>query len=113
MYNRINDKGVVPPLAYLILVCGLIAIQPDFGTAGIIALIALAMIVSSGMNFKNFAKLVIIGMIVVLPVLLVLKGQIFSSKRVDRIAVLKDPFAVEQTSGYHLPIHILQLVQVE
>jgi cell division protein FtsW len=99
--NQFNN-GVVPPLAYLLLVCALIAIQPDFGTAGIIALIAAAMILSSGMNFKNFAKLVIIGMIVLLPVLLVLQGQIFSTKRVDRISVLKDPFAVEQTSGYHL-----------
>src|SRR5213080_3854938 len=30
--NEFNN-GVVPPLAYLVLVCGLIAIQPDFGTA--------------------------------------------------------------------------------
>jgi cell division protein FtsW len=99
--NQFNN-GVVPPLAYLILVFGLIAIQPDFGTAGIIALIAGTIILSSGMNFKNFAKLVLIVMIVVLPVGLALKGFIFSDKRVDRIAVLKDPFAVEQTSGYHL-----------
>ncbi len=99
--NEFNN-GVVPPLAYLVLVCGLIAIQPDFGTAGIIALIAGTMILSSGMNFKNFAKLVIIGIIVLLPFSFALKGQIFSEKRVDRFSVLKDPFAVEQTSGYHL-----------
>lgn len=99
--NEFNN-GVVPPLAYLVLVCGLIVIQPDFGTAGIIALIAGTMILSSGMNFKNFAKLVIIGIIVLLPFSFALKGQIFSDKRVDRFSVLKDPFAVEQTSGYHL-----------
>lgn len=99
--NEFN-RGVVPPLAYLILVCALIAIQPDFGTAGIIALIAGTMILSSGMNFKNFAKLVMICIIIILPVLFVLKGEIFSEKRVERFAVLKDPFAAEQTSGYHL-----------
>lgn len=99
--NEFNN-GVVPPLAYLVLTCGLIAIQPDFGTAGIIALIAGTIILSSGMNFKNFAKLVIIGIIVLLPFSFALKGQIFSDKRVDRFSVLKDPFAVEQTSGYHL-----------
>jgi cell division protein FtsW len=58
------------------------------------------------MNFKNFAKLVIIGIIVLIPISFALKGQIFSEKRVDRFAVIKDPFAVEQTSGYHWPIHI-------
>lgn len=34
----------------------LIAIQPSFGTAGIIGLITPAMILSSRINFKNFAK---------------------------------------------------------
>lgn len=37
-----------------------------------------------------------------IPISFALKGQIFTGKRVDRFAVLKDPFAVEQTSGYHL-----------
>lgn len=99
--NEFN-RGVLPPLAYLILVCVLIAIQPDFGTAAIIALIAGTILLSSGMNFKNFAKLIIMGLIVVTPFLLILKGEIFSTKRVDRFAVMKDPFAVEQTSGFHL-----------
>jgi cell division protein FtsW len=99
--NQFN-KGVIPPLAYLLIVCALIAIQPDFGTAAIIALIGVSIILSSGMNFKNFAKLVIISMIVLLPVALILKGDIFSTNRADRFSVLKNPFAVEQTSGYHL-----------
>jgi cell division protein FtsW len=96
------NKGVAPPLAYLVLVCVLIAIQPDFGTAGIIAAIAATIVLSSGMSFRNFLKLAGIGMIGLIPILIALQGEIFSSKRVDRFAVLKNPFAVEQTSGYHL-----------
>ncbi|XJZ28367.1 FtsW/RodA/SpoVE family cell cycle protein [Bacillota bacterium Lsc_1132] len=99
--NEFN-KGVLPPLAYLVLVCALIAIQPDFGTAMIIVLIAGTILLSSGMNFKNFAKLIIIGLIIITPFLLILKGEIFSTKRVDRITVMKDPFATEKTSGFHL-----------
>ncbi len=99
--NHFN-KGVVPPLAYLVLVCVLIAIQPDFGTAGIIAAIAVTIVLSSGMSFRNFSKLAAIGLIALIPILIALQGEIFSSKRVDRFSVLKDPFAVEQTSGYHL-----------
>ena len=49
--NEFN-KGVVPPLVYLVLVCVLVAVQPDFGTAGIIFLIGTAIIFSSGMNLK-------------------------------------------------------------
>jgi cell division protein FtsW len=102
--NYINEfnKGVVPPLAYLILVTVLIAIQPDFGTAIIIVAIAGTIILSSGMNFKNFAKLIIIVIIVVTPFILAFKGEIFSEKRQERFSVRNDPFSVEQTSGYHL-----------
>ena len=99
--NEFN-KGVLPPLVYLVLVTVLIALQPDFGTAMIIVLIAGMILLSSGMNFKNFAKLIIMGLILVTPFLLLLKGEIFSTKRVDRFAVMNDPFATEKTSGFHL-----------
>lgn len=99
--NQFN-KGVLPPLAYLVLVCVLIAMQPDFGTAVIIAAIAGTMLLASGMNFKNFTKLIIMVVVIATPFLLILKGQIFSTKRVDRITVMSDPFAAEKTSGFHL-----------
>lgn len=60
--NEFN-KGVVPPLVYLVLVCFLVVIQPDFGTAAIIFLIALTIILSSGMNMRNILKLAMIGIL--------------------------------------------------
>ena len=53
--NQFN-KGIVPPLIYLGIVCMLIAAQPDFGTVEIILLFAAAMVFSSGMSFKNLGK---------------------------------------------------------
>lgn len=99
--NQFN-KGVLPPLAFLIIVCALIAIQPDFGTAIIIALIAFTIILSSGMNIKSMTKLFLIGLIIVLPFILALKGEIFSEKRMSRFAVLNNPFADAQDTGFHL-----------
>lgn len=99
--NQFN-KGVLPPLAYLILVCGLIMIQPDFGTAIIIALIAGMIILSSGMNLKNIMKLLLIGVIFVAPFIFALQDEIFSEKRLDRFSVLSNPFADELDSGFHL-----------
>jgi cell division protein FtsW len=99
--NKFN-KGVLPPLVYLVLVCALIAKQPDYGTAAIIVLIAGTIIVSSGMNFKSITKLIVFGLILALPLLFVLKGDILSQKRMDRFAVLNDPFASVQSTGYHL-----------
>ncbi|MGZ4161274.1 MAG: FtsW/RodA/SpoVE family cell cycle protein [Neobacillus sp.] len=99
--NQFN-KGVLPPLVYLVMVCALIAKQPDYGTAAIIVLIAGTIIVSSGMNLKTMTKLIIFGLILALPLLFVLKGEIFSQKRVDRFAVLNNPFADAQNAGFHL-----------
>ncbi|MGX6442085.1 FtsW/RodA/SpoVE family cell cycle protein [Neobacillus sp. K501] len=99
--NKFNH-GVLPPLAYLVIVCGLIAFQPDFGTAIIICLIAGTIILSSGMNFKNIIKLILLGLILMSPVILALQDEIFSDKRKDRFSVLSDPFADELGSGFHL-----------
>ena len=53
--NEFN-KGVVPPLAYLVLVLLFVAIQPDIGTAAIILIIASTIIFSSGMSYRNIFK---------------------------------------------------------
>lgn len=99
--NKFNH-GVLPPLAYLVIVCGLIASQPDFGTAIIICLIAGSIILASGMNLKNIIKLLLLGLILMSPVLIALQDEIFSEKRKDRFSVLSDPFADELGSGFHL-----------
>jgi cell division protein FtsW len=99
--NEFN-KGVIPPLFYLILVFFLVAFQPDFGTAGIIILISGAIILSSGMNLKNMLKLVMIIAVVLVPTSLVMKDEVFSEKRMDRLTSYSNPFNDEQKSGYQL-----------
>ncbi|QED47401.1 FtsW/RodA/SpoVE family cell cycle protein [Cytobacillus dafuensis] len=97
--NEFN-KGVVPPLVYLFLVCLLVAIQPDFGTAAIIFLIAAMIIFASGMNYKNIFKLCSIGILIVAPLLLIMKDEIFSDVRMGRFEAFANPFDTE--FGYHL-----------
>lgn len=102
--NYINefDKGVAPPLVYLVLAFLLVAAQPDFGTAGIIFLIAVTIILSSGMNVKNIIRLITIGVLTLSPILFLMKDEIFSDKRIGRFIAFSDPFAVEQDWGFHL-----------
>lgn len=99
--NQFN-KGVVPPLLYLILICLFVAFQPDFGTAAIIFAISITIILSSGMNFKNITKLILIGVAVLLPFVIFLNDEIFSQERLGRFQALGNPFALEQDNGYHL-----------
>lgn len=99
--NEFN-KGVVPPLLFLVMVVFLIALQPDFGTAGIILLIAGAIIISSGMNFRNIFKLIMIVVILLVPISLIMKDEIFSEKRMARLTSYSNPFTDERDSGYQL-----------
>ncbi|MCL6573319.1 MAG: FtsW/RodA/SpoVE family cell cycle protein, partial [Bacillus sp. (in: Bacteria)] len=99
--NQFN-KGVLPPLVFLLIVCGLIILQPDAGTAIIIAAIAGTIILSSGMNFKSISKLGIMALVVLLPVVIVSWGQFFSEEQISRFTVLENPFADEQDAGFHL-----------
>lgn len=99
--NRFN-QGVLPPLGYLIIVCAFIAMEPDYGTAIIIALIGATIIFSSGMNIKNIMKLILIGVIILLPFILVFHDTIFSEKRMGRVTAINDPFADVQKTGFQL-----------
>lgn len=99
--NQFN-KGVLPPIFFLFIVCVLIALQPDYGTASIIALIAGMIIFSSGMNYKTIGKLLVMAIIIILPLFLAAKGFIFSEKRLERFSSWGDPFADAQNAGFHL-----------
>ncbi|PKR86923.1 FtsW/RodA/SpoVE family cell cycle protein [Heyndrickxia camelliae] len=89
------NKGVVPPLAFLILVCFLILIQPDTGTAAIIFLIGMTVILCSGMKLKTLMKLVSFGLVIALllsPIVIIKKDKIFSPTKMGRITGFLDPF---------------------
>ncbi len=99
--NEFN-KGVVPPIVYLVLVSMLIIMQPDYGTAGIIFLIGAFIIFSSGMNLKNMLKLAAIGAAVAVIAFLLLKDKILTEEGLSRVNTFFDPFAVEQDEGYQI-----------
>ncbi|KAB7707933.1 cell division protein FtsW [Bacillus aerolatus] len=104
-YINSFNKGVTPPVILLVLLCMLIAAEPDFGTAFIIFLIGCTIIVSSGMKFKSMWKLVVLGMMIALilsPLILFKKDQIFTEEKLSRITGYLDPFEHEKGDGYHL-----------
>lgn len=104
-YINVFNKGVIPPLVYLLIVCGLIVLQPDIGTAMIIFMVACTIIICSGMNWKSFAKLlsILLGTILVaIPVIILNKDKIFTEKRLERFTGFLDPFSTEKYEGYQL-----------
>ncbi|MBM7716770.1 FtsW/RodA/SpoVE family cell cycle protein [Siminovitchia sp. FSL H7-0308] len=102
--NQLN-KGVLPPLLFLVFVCFLIAMEPDNGTALITLLIGMTIIVCSGMRFRTIMKLVMLGLllIAVLSPFLILKFEkIFTENRMGRFAGYLDPFGTGQNEGFQL-----------
>ena len=104
-YINVFNRGVVPPLLFLILICLLIVLQPDIGTAFILFTSSCTIIICSGMNWKSLGKLlsILLGVIVVLaPLIFLFKDKIFTPKRLERFVGFLDPFSSEKYEGYQL-----------
>lgn len=90
--------GVMPPLVMITVLFILVAIQPDLGSAMIIAGIAGTVILCSGMRFKHLITLLAlaIGAIALLfPIML-------SKYQSARFTAAYDPFSIAQGGGYQL-----------
>lgn len=99
--NEFN-RGIAPPLFFLVIVIVLIAKQPDYGTAGIIGIIAAMIIFASGMSFKIIFKFIGIGALAITLILLFFKDVFLTEEQMSRLTSRSDPFAEMQDSGYHL-----------
>lgn len=102
--NNFN-VGVLPPIVFLFFICFLIAIQPDIGTAAIMGLIGMAIVISSGMSFKSIMKF--IGILALLgllasPFIYINRDDIFSDNRLGRIDSFINPFEYEEDEGYQI-----------
>ncbi|MFS0823752.1 FtsW/RodA/SpoVE family cell cycle protein [Bacillus sp. 1P02SD] len=102
----INQFGiaVMPPIIFTLALCMTVAIQPDFGTAFIIGLIALTIILCSGMGIRSLGKLILLGFVTAVllsPLLYILSGGILSEGRMGRFLGFMNPFEDEK-NGYQL-----------
>jgi cell division protein FtsW len=95
-------KGLLPTLIIIGLYCGLIMLQPDFGSTIILGLIAALVILVGGANLKHFFSLTICGLLLASLVVLIpfLKDQ--NTFRSDRISAFLNPWADPLGSGYHI-----------
>jgi cell division protein FtsW len=92
------SRGVMPPLIVIVVLFMLIAIQPDLGTAMIVAAVAGIMIVCSGMRFKHLSALfVLAGSSVTLLFLRFLSGE-----QASRFTSAYAPFSDPTGDGWQL-----------
>lgn len=96
--NEINKLGnVFIILGCMLLVVGLIAVQPDFGTAFVYVIITFFMLFRAGISYKYVAAAVLIALILV-PIVYFL---VLSPVQQNRIKVFLDPTLDPTDSGYN------------
>ncbi len=101
------------PMYYMLLICVLIALQPDYGMTIIVFVVSITMIASSGFRLTLLLKqgifLSIVTALFVTPISLIMKifgfnliTEIFSTERISRVTGFLDPFADPGDSGLQL-----------
>lgn len=96
--DKINSfmKGVVPNLAVLMLVFGLILKEPDLGTALAIGATVFILLFSAGAKVTHLASLGLTGVAGVVVAILV------EPYRLKRLIAFSDPWADPLNTGYHI-----------
>lgn len=97
--------NILKPILFIIVIVGLVAIQPDMGTALIIMLITLIVFYGvpiSKMNRSMFNKIFIGGVIVVALVLITAGSKLLKSYQLERFNFLDPCVRYQEDSGYQL-----------
>lgn len=89
-------RGVFPILAVLILVFGLIMLEPDFGTGVVIVMTIIVLLFVSGVKMNFFIKIGILGIIGVVILILI------APYRMERIVSFLNPWSDPLGSGFQI-----------
>ena len=96
--NKIKDikSSVLPILSIVILIFGLIMLQPDFGTGVIIVMTIIVMLFISGVNMNFFIKIGILGLIGIIILVII------APYRLERITSFLNPWSDPLGSGFQI-----------
>lgn len=89
-------KGVLPILGILLLVFGLIMLQPDFGTGVVIVMAIIVLLFVSGVKMNFFVKIGAIGLIGVAALIII------APYRMKRIVSFINPWTDPLGSGFQI-----------
>lgn len=105
--ERFRDfkRGLLPALVAVAFIASLIVIQPDLGTAVILVLCALVVIIVGGANLKHLfviASIAVAVFAVFISIYLLVASPASYNYQIGRITSYLDPWANEQSTGWHL-----------
>ena len=89
-------NGVIPILLVLVLIFGLIMLEPDFGTGMIIVVSIISLLFIAGVNMKFFFILGGIGIVGIIVLVMI------APYRMDRITSFLDPWSDPLGTGFQI-----------
>ena len=89
-------KGVFPILFILLLIFGLIMLEPDFGTGMIIVVTIIALLFIAGVNMKFFVYFCLLGIIGIVGLIII------APYRMDRITSFLNPWSDPLGTGFQI-----------
>ena len=89
-------KGVLPILAVLFIVFGLIMLEPDFGTGVVIIMTIITLLFISGVKMDFFIKIGIVGLLGVVVLIII------APYRLERIVSFINPWSDPLGSGFQI-----------
>ena len=95
-YIKDYKKGVFPILGILLLIFGLIMLEPDFGTGMIIVVSIIILLFISGVNMKFFLILGGVGIIGIIILVII------APYRMDRITSFLNPWSDPLGTGFQI-----------
>lgn len=97
--GEIEWREVFTSLLFVVIPVGLIFIQPDLGTALVIVVVWLAILLAAGGKLKHFAVVFLIGLV---AILILWQGHFLKEYQINRLLVFLQPDLDPQGSGYNL-----------
>jgi len=89
-------KGFSLSIGTIGLVAALLLVEPDFGSAVVISISAIAMLFLAGVRLPQFSVLILLGILGVIGMIY------FSDYRMQRLVGFMDPWADQYDTGYQL-----------
>ena len=89
-------KGVFPILFILLLIFGLIMLEPDFGTGMIIVVTLIALLFIAGVNMKFFLYFCLLGIMGIVGLIII------APYRMDRITSFLNPWSDPLGTGFQI-----------
>jgi cell division protein FtsW len=95
-YLKSFSRGILVPLLVTVFIIGLVALEPDFGTAVIIAMILMLMLFLAGCRMRHLAGLT--ALLIPAAIWMVM----FKSYRIDRLKVFLNPWNDPGNKGFQI-----------